>query len=247
VKVEFIDDVAENSHKRSHKEWFSQESVRLKDVAHNCSWCDMCYTMEEDLVKHLKFCRKKPVNKPSSLEVGDKIAWSKHQCNVCWREFTCKYSLNDHLLMHTGENPFLCNTCGKRFVRQSHLNRHTLTHTQEKPHKCERCGRGFALMYHLTTHMRTHTGAKPYKCGICGEKFADCSTFRNHMGYHSGVYKYKCNECDFQTNNSVAMKTHTYTHTGERPHKCTVCEVSYVHKNSLTKHVKRWHSDGEDK
>ena len=43
--------------------------------------------------------------------------------------FTRKGSLEQHLHLHTGDNPYECKTCHKRFTYSSGLRYHEATHT----------------------------------------------------------------------------------------------------------------------
>ena len=65
-------------------------------------------------------------------KVGVNISFQLHtqridpnaQCPICQKNFTRTYSLNRHMLTHTGEKPFVCNTCGAAFNQRTHLKTH---------------------------------------------------------------------------------------------------------------------------
>ena len=67
-----------------------------------------------------------------------------HLCDSCDNTFTQKDDLKQHLITHTGENPYKCKFCEKAYARKDHLTRHIKTHTGEKPYHCDFCEKSFA-------------------------------------------------------------------------------------------------------
>ncbi|KAL7728387.1 hypothetical protein ACLKA6_005154 [Drosophila palustris] len=52
-------------------------------------------------------------------------------CNLCKKSFTKKTTLDNHAVVHTGEQPFCCETCNVYFNRKSSLR----THYRSKAHQ----------------------------------------------------------------------------------------------------------------
>ncbi|XP_072294043.1 uncharacterized protein [Eucyclogobius newberryi] len=69
-----------------------------------------------------------------ALQPGPSASASKHapfSCPVCARCFTRPFSLQSHMVTHTGEKPFLCLQCNMRFNRKSNLKRHSKIHAPQ--------------------------------------------------------------------------------------------------------------------
>ena len=48
-------------------------------------------------------------------------------CEYCQKPFRYKSSYLEHVMIHTGERPFMCDYCSFRFTRRSNLKNHLLT------------------------------------------------------------------------------------------------------------------------
>ncbi|CAH1778325.1 unnamed protein product [Owenia fusiformis] len=47
-----------------------------------------------------------------------------HQCEVCLKIFTTKYTMKRHMNTHTGNKPYACNLCPMRFAHTGSLSFH---------------------------------------------------------------------------------------------------------------------------
>ncbi|XP_027034178.2 zinc finger protein 664-like [Tachysurus fulvidraco] len=185
-----------------------------------CSICDKSFTIEFNLLKHMK------------VHSGEK----PFHCSHCGKTFTQLFNLMSHLRTHTGEKPFQCSQCGKSFSYASRLKNHLRGHTGEKPFLCSQCGKRFSHASNLKTHLRTHTGEKPFLCSQCGKSFLNSSNLKTHLRIHTREKPYACQTCEKRFSESSTLNRHQRTHTGEKPYACQTCEKRFSESSTLNKH-----------
>ena len=107
-----------------------------------------------------------PSNDSSKKEVQDYL--KLRRCDQCDKLFSNSSSLKSHLLVHSGENPFVCDQCDQSFSRATHLKRHKYSHTEEKQFGCDKCKKRFSERATLKSHILTHKEfARCLKCDHC--------------------------------------------------------------------------------
>lgn len=82
------------------------------------------------------------------------------------------YSLQNHLMTHTGNMPFLCPKCPRKFTARNKLKIHMMRHNGIKNFTCPHCGLQKTTMPELRIHMNYHTKEKMYPCSFCDAVFA---------------------------------------------------------------------------
>ncbi|XP_067013768.2 gastrula zinc finger protein XlCGF7.1 isoform X4 [Anabrus simplex] len=133
------------------------------------------------------------------------------ECNVCRRFFRAKRTLEEHLLIHSGQKPHSCVKCGKSFRYVASWRTHQLIHSGEKNHACSVCGSRFIARSTLKSHLLTHSKEKLFKCSYCGKAFAREKYVDSHMIVHTmkpGRRPNACNTCGKVFYQSKARKTH---------------------------------------
>ncbi|GMR31328.1 hypothetical protein PMAYCL1PPCAC_01523, partial [Pristionchus mayeri] len=82
------------------------------------------------------------------------------------------------------QSSLACSECGKKFARQQTLNNHMLIHSGEKPFTCEYCELHFRSKSYRYTHLRNFHKIKLYSCLTCGEQFDLKAQLNKHQFIH---------------------------------------------------------------
>ena len=126
-------------------------------------------------------CNKKFANK-SALRQHKNIHDKVHRCETCQKCFGSKVDLDRHIIIHTGEKPYVCSKCDKRFRRKDHLKDHEAIHSDVRKFKCNICldERSFKTKRDLSKHMLFHYKPK-HSCPNCGKKFYTPGDMKRHL------------------------------------------------------------------
>lgn len=103
---------------------------------YTCNTCSMKFAQNCHLTKHMKLhTREQPA------------------CPYCGLKFEQKIDLNNHLTTHAGKLfPCPIKGCYKSFTKKGMLTNHIQSHTEERPFACDKCDRTFKQKGHLTKH-----------------------------------------------------------------------------------------------
>ena len=93
--------------------------------------------------------------------------------------------LKRHMLVHSGEKPFVCTQCSYSCTTAGSLKRHMLKHSGEKPFSCKQCNFSCTRTGALKTHMLTHSGEKPFGCTQCNYSSTQTGNLKTHLLSHS--------------------------------------------------------------
>ncbi|XP_034021041.1 zinc finger protein 551-like isoform X2 [Thalassophryne amazonica] len=147
-------------HKRYHCCSGAEDSV---DLSYTCNICSLMFRTERHLKLHA--C----CDNGQQSEQKERIR--QHACTQCNKGFYQFSTLQQHLIIHSGEKPYSCKVCGKTFGREGTLKEHQVTHSGEKPFHCEHCGKRCARKGDLKIHLLSHSEERPYSCSFCSSKW----------------------------------------------------------------------------
>uniref|UniRef100_A0A336LX45 CSON007137 protein n=1 Tax=Culicoides sonorensis TaxID=179676 RepID=A0A336LX45_CULSO len=110
----------------------------LKQKRFKCQYCSKRFNEKDDYDKH------------KNENCGVKTA----TCQYCGKSMN-KFSLKNHLLIHTGEKNWVCEFegCGKAFLRRDKLQSHKKVHSTENCFMCPYCTSGFKYKSWVDTHI----------------------------------------------------------------------------------------------
>lgn len=148
--------------------------------------------------------------------------------------------LHQEQLNQEVELSHLCQQCFKTYSSKRALSEHLKRHAQIKDHVCKVCGVAKVTRTELLTHMRTHKpNLEKFKCSICPQEFNHKNAISRHVRVvHEGQRRFLCSFCPkrFGTRNSQVC--HERLHTGERPFNCELCNKRYAQVEGLKSHMK---------
>ncbi|XP_065829000.1 putative histone-lysine N-methyltransferase PRDM6 isoform X2 [Oscarella lobularis] len=118
---------------------------------------------------------------PDSPATRERDEWNLWKCGQCFRSFTQRIMLQNHVCESRADMPFHCGHCNRVFSTSNELRSHVISHSNDRPFVCGFCHRAFAGATTLANHMRTHTGEKPFKCPQCNKGFTQGTQLARHM------------------------------------------------------------------
>jgi hypothetical protein len=168
------------------------------------------------------------------------------KCEICYKEFGTKDSLNQHLRNVHGEKK-QCPVCSK-FYSAGYVNIHMESHElkkHSKAFKCQICSRKFIFSSYLNRHMKIHQ--QPFECDRCGKTFPQKNFLKDHLQAHLKVLvdpeALKCQICNRTFMSEIWMNQHKRKAHGDGKFQfdCRKCPFTCKSSKILEAHRRKIH------
>ena len=158
-----------------------------------------------------------------------------HICERCGKCFDNRENFKHHSWACKGK--FACIQCNKTFCTNNRLKGHVLIHSGERPYICEQCGQPFRSKEGLKSHTKfIHTGEKNYKCSHCEKAFTNTTTLKRHERVHLKIRPFSCDYCSKECSTRWNLKAHMRQHNGKKPYVCVHCRAGFAHNVARKNH-----------
>ncbi|BFG02093.1 zinc finger protein 572 [Drosophila madeirensis] len=179
-----------------------------------CPNCGNCYSAAGSLKLHMRAC----------LRQRNEISPEDRKCTVCSKVFNSVAYLKEHMMRHTGEQPFRCTRCYRKFIDQQKFNAHMESHKHQDKLEAE----AVAL---AAQHGGKKVVVKEFNCSFCNEDFT--------VVFDVGQVKrrYACDSCRNKYSNAEALRQHKQLVEEKREFTCDRCGRKFVFEGFLQRHL----------
>jgi len=219
-----------------------------RDIPCEYSGCKKMFKQREVMKRHLQMvhmgekilcniCGKGVLNIHYHKQNCNKENVSKSKCELCDRAYSCKKSLETHMLSVHMDIKETCPQCGKdvRFLKSHIKFVHEGEQLQRYPCGEPECDQSFVTKQNLSKHVnKVHEGERD-QCEIC---FEWLKNLPSHMyQVHKQGKQHVCDDCGKVFYKSYDLKVHIQrVHEGLR-HTCKECGKSIAKINEHMKFV----------
>ncbi|GFY71682.1 PR domain zinc finger protein 10 [Trichonephila inaurata madagascariensis] len=157
-----------------------------------------------------------------------------YKCDICFKSFPRNYSLQRHLIMHTGEKKYKCPICDMRFSHVYNRNRHV------RRHKHTDANGDVQLMKPVKTLFKKKQGAE-WVCIHCSLTFDNSNVLNLHTLTHAAENvafseEHQFLESSIGTEDGFEGSDESNKDT-EESHKCPECTLEFTTRKDLIEHA----------
>ncbi|XP_014468242.1 PREDICTED: PR domain zinc finger protein 10-like isoform X2 [Dinoponera quadriceps] len=215
--------------------------IKIENQNSTCPQCGSEFHKQSELANHVSQHGRTVPPKAKRL-----TPLRRYKCSKCYKRFTTKIRLQQHLLTHGAEDqkPLPCNICLKRFMNNSALSCHLKTHKENKQvFECPMCRQLFCQGAMLKDHIETHRNQDGiFNCPHCQRTFIKYSVIRKHIRAHHYERKHKCQHCAKHFPSVDKLRLHLLKHSDHREFHCANCGRRFKRKDKLKEHMTKIHS-----
>lgn len=166
------------------------------------------------------------------------------KCNICEKILKNRNTYLKHMIVHTGDYPYMCEQCGKGLMAYTHLVSHMKAkHGWERTDKCSYCGYLALNKSILQIHERRHTGEKPFVCDHCGMGFHRRANLLQHLPVHLTTKTVQCSLCPSAFKSIRFLRTHYNKKHKQKKYTylCHICKNYFKTTGNVRMHLFRIH------
>ncbi|XP_036318413.1 zinc finger protein 84-like isoform X1 [Rhagoletis pomonella] len=220
-----------------------------------CLECQKAYTRYDQLHTHIqshhmydavfKFSNTSQMNDTTSFRSGLQFN-SEIICQQCFKQYSSKRALSEHLKRHAQIKNHICTECGVGKVTSTELQIHMRTHQSNlEKFKCSICPQEFSHKNAISRHVRVvHEGQRRFPCSYCQKRFSTRNSQISHERLHTGERPFNCEVCDKRFAQVEGLKSHMKNHDKTlRKHICSFCSARFITRKNLINHERRHQGD----
>ncbi len=220
-----------------------------------CSICEKVFFKNSDMVRHVKGCSTKKINK---MMKDNKNANKGQQTDLCDSSKSLGNSVNDGGMGETAtkegssDKTLQCEHCNQIFQNDEFLelhkvDAHGVTGPSENDNSdaevCKQCGKQFRTHHGLTRHIQKHEGK--FKCTMCEHVFGSQNGLDRHMKIHVGTKDHICKLCGKGFIDKHKLRRHSVIHSGYEGRQnskaliCDQCDKHFETRGGLVRHTRQ--------
>ncbi|KAH8419921.1 hypothetical protein KR009_003864 [Drosophila setifemur] len=192
----------------------SEQDAHARNKTFYCPNCGNCYSAAGSLKLHMRAC----------LRQRNEVSAEDRKCKVCSKVFNSVTYLKEHMMRHTGEQPYRCTRCYRKFVDEGKYAAHMESHKHQDKLEAE----AVAL---AAQHGGKKVVVKEFNCSFCNQNFT--------VVFDVGQVKrrYACDSCRDKYSNAEALRQHKQQVEEKREFSCERCGRKFVFEGFLQRHL----------
>ncbi|XP_017119966.1 zinc finger protein 771 [Drosophila elegans] len=192
----------------------AEQDPHARNKTFYCPNCGNCYSAAGSLKLHMRAC----------LRQRNEVSAEDRKCKVCSKVFNSVAYLKEHIMRHTGEQPFRCTRCYRKFVDEGKYAAHMESHKHQDKLEAE----AVAL---AAQHGGKKVVVKEFQCAFCTQNFT--------VVFDVGQVKrrYACDACRDKYSNAEALRQHKQQVEEKREFSCERCGRKFVFEGFLQRHL----------
>ncbi|XP_016936699.1 zinc finger protein 771 [Drosophila suzukii] len=192
----------------------AEQDPHSRNKTFYCPNCGNCYSAAGSLKLHMRAC----------LRQRNEVSAEDRKCKVCSKVFNSVAYLKEHMMRHTGEQPYRCTRCYRKFVDEGKYTAHMESHKHQDKLEAE----AVAL---AAQHGGKKVVVKEFECAFCSQNFT--------VVFDVGQVKrrYACDACREKYSNAEALRQHKQQVEEKREFSCERCGRKFVFEGFLQRHL----------